>query len=63
MKYYAQLFIVGYLVTVLLVSLHVDFYGRSAKEPGGYSGAVITLVLVALITLLYLAAGALSEIW
>ena len=47
----------------LFASLHADFYGRKAREPYGFVGAIVTLVLIGLFFLVYYKAGALSTIF
>lgn len=50
------------LVFSLFSSLHMDFYGRKAKEPFGFYGAVMTLVIMALVAWIYITAGVFSEL-
>jgi len=52
----------AFVVASLFTSLHSDFHGRKAKEPAGFLGAVSSLVLFALVWLLYWKAGAFSEL-
>ena len=58
----AQILIALWMVITLLVCLHHDFNGRSAREPGGFSGAVTTLIIVALMVAILYKAGAFSTL-
>lgn len=62
MKLAAQWFVVGAIIIALFVNLHRDFYGREAAEPGGFSGAVLTIIAAAISVAAHYFAGALSEI-
>ena len=57
---YAQIAIAILLLVNFLVLLRSDFYGRKAREPGGFGGAIITLLVTAAAFLLYWKAGAFS---
>lgn len=40
--------------------LSTDFDGQTAKPPGGFRGAIITIIVTTLMVLVYWKAGALS---
>jgi len=63
MQQVCQWLILIMLSVSLFASLHADFYGRKAREPYGFVGAIVTLVLIGLFFLVYYKAGALSTIF
>lgn len=62
MKLLCQILIMVIGITSFFGTLHSDFNGRTAKTPFGFSGAVITITLFLIGTVVYVAAGAFSEI-
>lgn len=57
-----QWLLVVMLVGTFFTCLRSDFYGRDAKAPGGFTGAVSTILVMMLLTLIYWQAGAFSQI-
>jgi len=62
MKTFCQILIVLFIVIGFFYGLYQDFHGRESREPYGYSGAIITIVVFALMFLVIFGAGALSEL-
>lgn len=58
--HFAQLVILILLILSAFRSLYQDFNGAKAHEPYGFTGAVITVLITALIAWLYWKAGAFS---
>jgi len=59
----AQYVIAVFLVATLLRGLWTDMYGVKEHEPYGFSGAIMTLSITALMAWIYYTAGAFSLIW
>jgi hypothetical protein len=60
--YACQIIMVLLLIANLLYCLYMDFHGRTARLPGGFAGAVTTLIVSTLTALVYWKAGAFSEL-
>ncbi len=60
---YAQWALLVLLAIRFLRTLRTDFEGRTAKEPEGFRGAIITIIAVTAIFLLYWCAGTFSLIF
>lgn len=63
MKLFCQWTLLALTFASVLYNLYTDFHGRKQKEPGGFQGAVITLIGMAVLLFIYKTAGAFSEIW
>ena len=63
MKFTCQLLLPAILAFSLFRLLKEDFNGREAKKPGGYKGAVATIIAILFLLLTYWKAGALSLIF
>lgn len=57
-----QWIVAGAVVANLFSMLRTAFHGRSARDPGGFPGAVVSILLTALLALLYWGAGAFDRI-
>ena len=62
MRTTCQILIVLQLVFIFFTSLHSDFNGSKGKPPYGYVGAVCSVVITALLALVYWGAGAFSTL-
>lgn len=58
-----QLIILALFVWGFFASLRSDFHGRKAREPYGFQGAVITVVLHGMMFFVYWVAGAFTEVF
>jgi len=63
MKSFCQVTLMVLLGVSALQLLYRDVNGRKAAPPQGFSGVVVTLLLTALVALIYYKAGAFSEIF
>ena len=59
---FCQIIIAILLLAGFLRILYTDFNGVKAREPAGFSGAIITLIVYALLALCYWHAGAFSTL-
>lgn len=59
---YCQYIILALQVVSFFVLVHQDFYGKKSREPYGFTGFVITLILCAAFAFVYWKAGAFSLI-
>lgn len=62
MHTFCQWLMLVHLIALLFVGLYQDFNGRKAKEPFGFTGAVLTVVVTALMFVIYYAAGGFTRI-
>lgn len=62
MKLFCQILLLIISVIGFFGTLSTDFHGRTARQPYGFTGAVWTLILFAIGTVIYIGAGAFSEI-
>jgi len=60
---FCQAVIFFMLLAGLFVGLYHDFYGKKAREPYGYSGAVVSILITVLLFVLYYHAGAFSKLF
>lgn len=61
MKFACQILVVLLLGMGFFHGLYEDFEGRKAHEPWGFSGAIVTIVVTAVVVVLYACAGLFSE--
>jgi membrane protease YdiL (CAAX protease family) len=58
MQEFCQWAVLAHLILIFFTCVHLDFNGRKAKEPDGFSGFVGTLIIVGLFALAYYGSGA-----
>lgn len=63
MKLACQIVLLLIVAYVLLVGLYQDTNGLNGKRPFGFIGAVVTIAITALLFLIFLGAGAFSEVF
>lgn len=57
-----QIILAALLVISFFFNLWTDFYGKKARSPDGFYGAVSTVILTAILGWIYWKAGAFSTI-
>ena len=58
-----QVALVVHLLVMFLVMLSRDILGQPARQPKGFTGAVATLILLAVSVYTYYYAGAFTRLW
>jgi len=62
MQLFCQWIALLLVVAQFIASVHSDFRGRTAKEPGDFSGFLVTCVVIAVVALVHYGAGAFTLI-
>lgn len=57
-----QILITVFLIIGFFATIYWDIEGRAAREPAGFKGVVVTIILYAVIFLLYYKAGLFSTL-
>jgi len=58
---WCQLVVIAICVINFFGLLYTDFHGRKTKEPGGFAGAISTVIVSLAMAALFWGAGAFSE--
>lgn len=63
MKQFCQVLIAVMMIAGFFKSMYENFHGREAKQPWGFSGAVIDVLVSIVAVIVYWYAGAFSELF